>query len=291
MKIFNQLCIFHLTLSLFILSPTRAFPELFPFPPIEDHVAFVYSTTPVKQESIIMKKWGVNVLNSYSIEQYKRVIGPDGEKIIMTRELTDRNFGTSTLVLEFKPKGDRLRQTRLVREITKFSGEKALTYELNFDNLSKAYPEDTYALEVRTFLFRGLDMTRKSKFRYNWWTSEKAVVPWYIKPKSIRKIAVPAGTFNCYEIEMYIDIAGFVNRGGYLNKIVNPFMPDFSMYFDVTPPHHFVHYKGPIGPPGSPEVNLDLIKVVRGEKAIEEVRRRIRSAASYTDDEKLPDIF
>ncbi len=281
-----------MTLSFFFLFPNYAFPDLFPIPPIDNDVAVVYSTTPVKQESFIMKKWGINVMNSYSIEQYKRTNGPEGEKVIMTREYTDRNFGTSILTLEFKPEGDRLRQTRLLREVIKFSGGKALYYELNFDDLGSTYPpEDTYALEVRTFLFRGLDMTKKSKFHYNWWASEMAIIPRYIKTKKTKEITITAGTFNCYQIELFIDIGGFVNRGDYLNKIINPFLPDFIMYFDVNPPHYFVHYKGSVGPPGSPEVNMDLVKIVQGEQAIEEIRRKVRSPDSYTDDGKLPDIF
>ena len=271
--------------------PARVFPDLFPIPPIDNDVAIVYSTTPVEKEIFKAKKWGLNVMNSYSLEQYRRTRGPEDEKVIMTRKFTDRNFGTSVQTMEFKVQGDRLKQTRLVREIIRLSGESVLSYDLDFKRLGNAYPEDTYAPEMGGFLYRGLDMSRKSKFFYYWMPSERAVVPRYIKIKRPRKITVPAGTFKCYPIEMFVDVAAFIHRGGYLNRIVNPFMPDFVMYFDVDPPHYFVHYQGPLGGPGSPEVNLDLVKIVKGEQAIEETRRKLRSPSSYTDDGKLPDIF
>jgi len=89
-------------------------------------------------------------------------------------------------------------------------------------------------------------MKPRTKFKYYWWASERSVIPMYTKVKNPKKITVPAGTFTCYPIEMYIDVADFVNKGEFVNKIINPFLPDLSLYFDVNPPHYFVHYTGPI---------------------------------------------
>ena len=66
---------------------------------------------------------------------------------------------------------------------------------------------------------------------------------------------------------------------------------DTIIYFDVNPPHHFVNYKGTLGPPGSTEVSLELLKVVKGREKIEEVKRRMMLPESYSEDGKLLDIF
>ena len=113
----------------------------------------------------------------------------------------------------------------------------------------------------------------------------------YLKVKRPKKITTPAGTFKCYRIELYGNIADLLNRGDYLNTILQPFLPDMVLYYDVNPPHYFIHYRGSMGPPGSAEGNMDLVRILKGEEAIEKVRRRLHSPDSYTEDRKLPDIF
>jgi len=291
MKTFNRVSLSFLTLSFLLFIPTYALPDLFPLPHIDNDVALIYQQTPVKEETFINKKWGLNFMYSYTLEQHKLVKGPEGEKVIMIFEGVDRNFGSQIVTQEFKVIDGRVQQTKFRREIIKFSGKKVLTYDIDFEGLRSEFPEDSYASEIFSFCFRGLDMTSRSKFRYYWWASDRSALPMYLKFKRPKTITTPAGTFKCYRIELYGNIADLLNRGDYLNTILQPFLPDMVLYYDVNPPHYFIHYRGSMGPPGSAEGNMDLVRIVKGEEAIEKVRRRLHSPDSYTEDRKLPDIF
>ena len=277
--------------SCLIASPTDVLPDLFPTPHIDNELAFVYSHTPVKEEEFRKKDAGLGLMNAYSIIQQKRISGPDGDKVVMTLDAYAKKVGAVIMTLEFKEKDDRLQQTRFTREIIDPSGKTALFFEIDFENFRDIFPEDVYALEVIMFLYRGLDMTPKSKFTYHWWTTESSAFRMHTKVKKPEKITVPAGTFTCYPIELYVDFAEFLDRGQYINTLINPFVPDHIMYYDVNPPHYYVHYQGPMGPPGSLESKVDLVKIVKGEQEIEKIRNRIKSPDYYTDDGKLPNIF
>ncbi len=291
MKTVNQVYLFIIILLSSILFPAYALPDLFPTPHIDNDIALVYQNTPAKEGKFRSENWGLDIMNSYFIDQYKRTSGPDGDKVTMTSEGFYRNVGSYSVTLEFKEKDNRLQQTRFTREVTDFSGETALSYKISFEGFRDIFPEDTYASEILAFLFRGLDMTPKSKFTFHWWSTESSAIRMYTKVKKPREITVPAGTFTCYPVEVYVDIAGFLDRGGYINKLVNPFMPDSILYFDVNHPHYFIYYEGPHGPPGSVESHIDLVKIVKGEQAIEEIRQKIKSPETYAGDGKLPNIF
>ncbi len=291
MKILKQIslsAIIFLTMTLF---PSPGLPDLFPTPHIDNDLAFVYLHTPVKEDEFRKSGSGLDLMNSYSIIYQRRTSGPDGDKVVMTLEGFAKKIGTMVMTLEFKEKDDCLQQTKFTREIISISGEPTLFYEIDFDNFRDIFPEDVYALEVIMFLFKGLDMTPKSRFTYHWWATESSAFRMYTKIKKPEKLTVPAGTFTCYPIELYVDFAEFLNRGKYINTLVRPFIPDHILYYDVNPPHHYVHYEGPLGPPGSLECNIDLVKIVKGEKEIERIRNKIKSPASYTDDGNLPKIF
>ncbi len=99
----------------------------------------------------------------------------------------------------------------------------------------------------------------------------------YAVVKPPENITTAFGNFTCYPVEVRTNIAKFANLGSLLSSLVRPFIPASAFYFDVNPPHYFIHYDGPLGPPGTPEGNLDLVKVVRGEEKIEEIRRLLSS--------------
>ncbi len=262
-------------LTSLLLIPNNAVSDLFPVPHIDEDTAFIYLTTPVKKEKFINKKWGLDFVNSYSIEEHKKGSDLDGEKITTTYETMDKDVGRYKITLEFKITNGRLKQTKFIKEVITFSGKKAFSYKINLDKAGNMFPFDTYAYEINTFLYRGLEMRPKTKYAYYWWATERTAIPLYIKVKRPKKITVPAGTFKCYPLEMYMDVSGYFNKGNYINALINPLLPDMILYFNVEPPHHFIHYKGPIGTPGSMEINLDLVKIVKGRDEIASAKEKL----------------
>ncbi len=280
-KIIGQAAAFILIITFSIHFPKDAFSDLFPIPPIESDTAFIYQVTPVDMKQYKKRKWGFNYINGYTIEQHKLIRSPEGDKITMIIESIDKNVGSYIVTLDFMVEDGHLRQTRFLTEIITFSGETISRHEINFNKLRDLFPPDIYSAEIITFLFKGMNKTPKSTFSYYWLATEKAAIPMYTKMKKLKKITVPAGTFTCFPVEMNVNVADVLKKGKYINKIINPFLPKVVLYFDINPPHHFIHYRGPFGPSSSIEGNMDLIKIVKGKQAIKEARQQLRSPDFY----------
>ncbi len=285
--------IFFLLLSpaVLLVMPFQAAGDLFPMPPIDDEVAFVYRQIPVEKDKFISENWGFKFSNTYSMTYYKWQTTQTPKKVVMVMEGVDREVGPYIVTMDFIEQQGRLKQTRFTRKVLKYSGEAVLTYEIDFEKFRHIFPPDSYASEIIGFLFRGLDKRSKSKFTYYWWASEKSAFLMNTVVKRPKRVTVPAGKFTCYPIELYANIADFMDKGEYLNKIVNPFMPDQVLYFDVNYPHYFINYEGPMGPPGSMEIKIDLVKIIKGRKKIEKMRQQLWSPALYANTDGLPQIF
>ncbi len=279
MRIKRYLTLYSAITALFLSLPPLAFSGLFPAPLINNDQAFIYLTSPVKQEKYINKKWGLPFLNDYSLHRYQRTKDSEGEKVIMIGENIDPETGIFITTLEFKAIGDSLQQTKFCKKLINWSEETVFSYEADFESMAHRFPADSYAFEIFPLLLKTLINNAASKFSFHFWASERTVIPMYVKAKikTIKEVTVPAGTFNCYPIEVYPNVADFLNLGEYFNTIVHPFVPTFIFYFEVEPPHRFIHFKGPAGPPGSSEINLDLVRTVKGEKAIKDIRARLMS--------------
>ena len=163
-KSFSILVIFCL-----FICPKLSEADLFPTPPVAKDVAIVTHSTTVEEEKYKNKKWGFNLKHYYSIEQHKRITGPEGVRVIITEESIDKDFGVFTLTMEFKEVNGRLRQTKYLKEITRFSGIKVYSYELNFEEMEGRYPVDTYTSEIVSFLLKGIRTLPKERFRFHWW--------------------------------------------------------------------------------------------------------------------------
>jgi len=42
--------------------------------------------------------------------------------------------------------------------------------------------------------------------------------------------------------------------------MVYPFVPKYRMWFAPKPPHTVLRFEGPYGPPGAPEIVLELVE-------------------------------
>jgi hypothetical protein len=43
-----------------------------------------------------------------------------------------------------------------------------------------------------------------------------------------------------------------------LNKLAKPFLPKYHMWYEAKAPHRLLRFEGPYGPPGAPEIVLEL---------------------------------
>jgi hypothetical protein len=73
-------------------------------------------------------------------------------------------------------------------------------------------------------------------------------------------LELPAGRFEAIEAVMYPDLNDWVSLGTVITSMAKPLLPKYRMWFEKAPPHRVVKFEGPYGPPGAPEIVLELAK-------------------------------
>jgi hypothetical protein len=60
---------------------------------------------------------------------------------------------------------------------------------------------------------------------------------------------------------MYPDINDWVKLGSVVTKLIKPFLPKYHMWFSPRggAAHALVRFEGSYGPPGAPEIVLELL--------------------------------
>jgi hypothetical protein len=43
-----------------------------------------------------------------------------------------------------------------------------------------------------------------------------------------------------------------------ITKLAKPLLPRYDMWFETVPPYRVARFEGPFGPPGAPEIVLEL---------------------------------
>ncbi len=251
-----------IVLILVSLSALSANAELFPIPNVKNGEEIHYFINPKEKEQYVNKKWGIDVANTLMKITNLIEETPSGKKLIMINEGNNSSGGSMVITNEFMmtPKG--LKQIVFDKKIIdKRNNEVVFHYSVDFEKMSSLFPHDTYTSEVFSLVMRGLDFEKKPKLRFHWWGSERSVVPLYTKIKKPKDITVKAGTFTCYRVETWADLSEFARIGNFLMKLASPFLPVYVNYFDVKPPHNFIAFEGPIGPPGSPEVFFEMMEI------------------------------
>jgi hypothetical protein len=66
------------------------------------------------------------------------------------------------------------------------------------------------------------------------------------------RVDVPAGSFDCFKLEL--------DPTGLIGVLADIFMPRLFMWQTVAAPHFWVKYQGPEGGPGSREIVRELVR-------------------------------
>jgi hypothetical protein len=118
-------------------------------------------------------------------------------------------------------------------------------------------PATTYPETLIPFLLRGQPRDGARRAMYAW-TSDRFVARVYYESRATKVLDLPAGRIEATEVWMYPDLNDWVKLGGVLTKMVKPFLPRYEMWFETQPPHRLVRFEGSYGPPGAPEIILEL---------------------------------
>lgn len=93
------------------------------------------------------------------------------------------------------------------------------------------------------------------------WINDRFVAKLYIESAGRETIHAPIGARETVRVIMYPDLNDWVSLGSVLTRLAKPFIPKYRMWFEAGSPNRLVRFEGPYGPPGAPEIVLELSAV------------------------------
>ncbi|MBN8616070.1 MAG: hypothetical protein J0L92_36095 [Deltaproteobacteria bacterium] len=128
---------------------------------------------------------------------------------------------------------------------------------VDFAHSPYPFPPSTYPDVLIPFLMRGQPLDGERRALYSW-TCDRFCARVYYESKGKTMLTVPAGRIEVAPVVMYPDLNDWVSLGSVLTRLAKPLLPRYEMWFEAAPPHRVVRYEGAFGPPGAPEVVLEL---------------------------------
>ena len=192
--------------------------------------------------------------------------GP-GEAIVKTQVVPGAAEGQPSLHLEVEQRigplhvvdrftgirsGDGVRSGRLVRRL----GE-ARKEDVDFTSGPFPWPPATYPEVLLPFVMRGQRWDQGIRAAYAW-TNDRFVARVYYESRGEVTVDVPAGKIKAHHVWMYPDLNDWVALGSMITKLAKPLLPRYDIWLETAAPHRVVRYEGAYGPPGAPEVVLEL---------------------------------
>jgi len=114
---------------------------------------------------------------------------------------------------------------------------------------------DAIDLEMLPVELRRLPALGARRIRFGLVTDDGRAVRMEAAIVGQEPVEASAGTFVCHRIDLRVT--------GVLGAMAGLFLPKFSMWHTVAPPHFWVKYRGPAGGVGSPEILRELTRFER----------------------------
>jgi hypothetical protein len=148
----------------------------------------------------------------------------------------------------------------LTRKQSDGNGRTVREESVDFTSNAVLLPGRSFPEVLLPFVLRGQRFDGKRDFVFSW-TNDRFVARVYfeISKRSV-KLDVPAGSFRAHEVVMYPDLNDWVPLGSVLTTLAKPLLPKYTMWFEDEAPHRVIRFEGAYGPPGAPEVVLELEK-------------------------------
>lgn len=144
------------------------------------------------------------------------------------------------------------------RTVYDASDEPCREERADFTRGPVALPRDSYPEVALPFLLRYQPFDRRRRALHAW-IVDRFVAKVYCEVAHHTKVEVPAGRFDVHEVVMYPDLNDWVHLGRVLTELARPLLPKYRMWFERAAPHRLVRFEGPYGPPGAPEIVLELV--------------------------------
>ena len=180
-------------------------------------------------------------------------LGREGDVVVLD-VITPLRSGRIVDRIELDPG---LSMRRLDRRVLDASGSVSRQELAEFNSSTHALPACTYVEVGLPFLLGGQPFDGKVRSLYAW-ICDRFVAKVYYESKGVHSIKTAAGSVEAREVLMYPDLNDWVKMPSILNKLAKPFLPKYHMWYEARAPHRLLRFEGPYGPPGAPEIVLEL---------------------------------
>lgn len=147
---------------------------------------------------------------------------------------------------------------RLVRTLDDHAGRQVRREEIDFLDDTFPLPEGTYPEVLLPFLLNLPPFDGKTRAVFAWITDRfLARVRFYSTGR--RVLQLRSGAAEAVEVLMYPNLNDWIRLGSVITRLIRPFIPKYRMWYTPGPPHRLLRFEGPYGPPGAPEIVLELV--------------------------------
>ncbi len=153
--------------------------------------------------------------------------------------------------------GDGLRATQFVRSAWNNDQQRVRHEEVDFGDGILPLPPETYPEVAVPFLIPWFPIDGKQRDVYAW-INDRFVARIMFKRVGTTKLTLGSRTLPAVELVMFPDINDWVHLGRVISRMVQPFLPKYRLWCAPEPPFEILRFEGPYGPPGAPEVVLEL---------------------------------
>ena len=130
----------------------------------------------------------------------------------------------------------------------------------DFHHETTPLPEATYPEVTLPFCLGWLPLDGKRRSVYAW-INDRFVAKVYVETAGRSRLTLPIGSRDAIEVIMYPDLNDWIALGSVLTRLAKPFVPKYHMWYDPEAPYRLLRFEGPYGPPGAPEIVLELASV------------------------------
>ena len=155
-------------------------------------------------------------------------------------------------------RGDGLIMRAMSREMFDEGGQAVRREHVpDFRHESLGLPLATYPEVALPFLlaWMPLDGQRRSVYA---WINDRFIAKVYVEVDGRHTISIRGTSYETIEVIMYPDLNDWIPMGAVVTRLIKPFVPKYRMWYARQAPHRLVRFEGPYGPPGAPEVVLEL---------------------------------
>lgn len=138
-----------------------------------------------------------------------------------------------------------------------------------FPLLTESLPPDTYPIEAPLgyiFTQLGLGVRERASFHTVFGGTVAQIDTWVDGRETVE---VPAGAFDTYRVRIQANPHSlFPKLAAFLRPVLSFFIPTYTAWLTTSEPQRFIKFEGQMGPPGSPELVVRLLRM-RGAEARE----------------------